>query len=123
MNESPTRNKSVLTALALAVAAIPIAFGANRAAAQGDELTPIVHVPAQYPLRALQRGDSGTVTLRFTIDVDGATKDIEVVESTSKQFEQPAITALRKWRFAPQIENGNPIEKRGIQTVIRFEPH
>ena len=87
-------------------AATPIAFGAKSADAQGDELTPIVHVPAQYPLRALQRGNSGTVTLRFTIDVDGATKDIEVVESTSRQ-----------------LENGDPIEKRGVQTVIRLEPH
>jgi TonB family protein len=61
------------------------------------------------------------VTLRFTIDVDGTTKDIEVVESTSPVFEQPAVEALGKWRYALQRENGALVARHGVQTVMRFE--
>ena len=120
MSESPIRTKIVLAAAALAAAILPLTFGDKSAVAQSDEVVPVVRVPAQYPTRELQRGRRGEVTLRFTIDVDGTTKDIEVVESSSSAFARPAVAALSKWRYVPQTEDGVPVERRGVQTVIRF---
>jgi protein TonB len=81
---------------------------------------PRVRIAPDYPQRALSRGQSGDVTLRFTIAADGTTKDIEIVDATSPIFERPAVEALSKWRYAPPTENGNRVEKRGVQTVISF---
>ena len=55
------------------------------------------------------------------IAVDGTTKDIEVVDSSRPYFEKPAMDALVKWRFRPQLESVVAVEKRGIQTVVDFE--
>ena len=116
------QGKILLGTFALAAAIVPITFGATGAAAQsGAEPIPLVRIAASYPKRALMRGDSGRVTLRFTIDVDGTTKDIEVVEATSPVFERPAVEALSKWRYALQRENGTLVARHGVQTVIRFE--
>ena len=118
MNES--RKGLLLLTYALAAASAPLAFSASSAAAQSGEPTLVHSVPPQYPGRALQRGRSGAVTLRFTIDVNGAPKDIEVVESSSSIFEDAAVAALRQWRYAPRTENGKAVEWPGVQTVIRF---
>ena len=116
---SESRKCLLLITFALAGASAPFPFGVQRAAAQSDAPAPIHVVPPQYPARALQRGRSGAVTLRFTIDVNGSTKDIEVVESSSSVFEDAAVEALSKWRYAPRTENGQPVEWR-VQTIIRF---
>ena len=123
MSGSLIQRSILFGTFALAAAIVPPTFGANSAAAQSDELIPVVRVAAYYPPRELLRGLSGDVTLRFTIDDDGTTKDIEVVESTSGDFERPAVRALSKWRFVPQTENGTPVEKRDVQRVIRFDRH
>jgi protein TonB len=107
--------------LTLAAAIVAVTFGAKSATAQSDEPVPLVRVAAVYPSRELLQGLSGDVTLRFAIDVDGRTKDIEVVESSSGAFERPAVKALSKWRYVPQTANGTPVEKRDVQTVIRFD--
>src|SRR5262245_35759780 len=117
MNESLKR---FLTTLALGALIAPFTLNSSGAAAQTGEPTLVHRVPPQYPARALQRGRSGAVTLRFTIDANGATKDIEVVESTSSIFEDAAVKALSQWRYVPLIENGKPVERPGVQTVISF---
>ena len=121
MSGSPIQTRILFGTFALAAAIVPLTFGATSAAAQSDELVPLVRVAAYYPPRVLLRGESGDVTLRFTIDTDGTTKDIEVVESTSSDFERPAVKALSKWRYVPQTENGSPVEKRDLQRVIHFD--
>jgi protein TonB len=116
------QRKVLLGTFALAAAIVPITFGAAGVAAQSRaEPIPLVRIAPSYPRRALIRGDSGDVTLRFTVDVDGTTKDIEVVESTSPVFERPAVEALGKWRYALQREHGALVARHGVQTVIRFQ--
>jgi TonB family protein len=120
MSES-TPKRIVLATFALAAASIPMTFGAKSAVAQDDEaLTPLVRVAPAYPPRTATC-ESGAVAVRFTVDTDGTTKDIEVLESSSRFFEAPVVEAVSKWRYTPPTENGSPAEKRGLQTVLRFE--
>ena len=64
----------------------------------------------------------GSVVLEFTIAADGTTKDIVVVESSPPGlFDQAAVEALGKWRYKPKIENGQPVERRGVKTRIVFQ--
>ena len=51
----------------------------------------------------------GSIVIEFTITVEGTVKDIVVVESTHPGvFDEPAINAVRRWRYEPKIENGSP---------------
>jgi len=43
--------------------------------------------------------------------------DAEVVRSSDDAFESSALTAIRKWRFAPYVENGEPI---AVRSGVRF---
>jgi protein TonB len=68
----------------------------------------------------VQQGLEGHVVLEFTITAQGTTTDISVVESSSPLFEQPAITALGRWRYNPQTVDGQAVERTGIHTMISF---
>ncbi len=63
---------------------------------------------------------SASVVLEFTIAADGTTKDIVVVESSVPALNGVAIESLAKWRYNPKIEDGRPVERRGVKTKITF---
>ncbi len=82
---------------------------------------PIVRIPPQYPRRAAQRGQEGYVIVEFTIAVDGSVKDPRVVESSSSVFDREAVRAVSRWKYRPQIANGEPIERPGLRVTIDFQ--
>ena len=59
--------------------------------------------------------------LEFTITADGTTKDIVVASSPPGLFDQAPVEALAKWRYNPKIDNGQPVERRGVKTRIVFQ--
>jgi bla regulator protein BlaR1 len=129
MSVVPIRKKLLLAALALATVMAPIVIGAvgsRPAAAQAQarsdrDVVPIVRINPEYPPSALAAQLEGEVNLQFTITAAGTTKDIVVVESTTPEFEAPAIAALQKWRYMPATQNDQPVEVPGVRTIIRFE--
>jgi TonB family protein len=89
--------------------------------AQADAApTPLVRIAPDYPREATV-GAGGEVSLEFTIATTGTTKDIVVVAASAPELEGPAVAALLRWRYAPRIENGAPVELRGVRTTIHFE--
>ncbi len=65
---------------------------------------------------------AGWVELRFTVDVDGRTRDIQVLDSSPPgHYEESALAAVRRWRFEPLVERGQPVESR-TAVRLRFEP-
>ena len=85
------------------------------------DVMPLVRINPDYPPRALTRGIEGWVQVQFTITATGTVKDGKVVESSSQMFEEAALKSIARWRYNPKIENGEGVERVGIQTVIRFE--
>jgi TonB family protein len=74
-----------------------------------------------YPQSALLQHISGTVTLAYTVDLHGATRDIHVTEATPPGvFDQAAINAIKRWRYAPVMVNGVAVEVP-TSTRMRFE--
>jgi TonB family protein len=74
-----------------------------------------------YPQTALTQRISGVVTLQYTVDVHGVTRDIHVIEATpSGVFDQAAISAVRRWRYEPMLVNGTAVEVP-VSTRMRFE--
>jgi protein TonB len=77
--------------------------------------------PPDYPENALNQHVTGSVTLQFTVDVNGEPRDIHVVEATPPGvFDRAAIAAIRHWRYAPTVVNGAPVEVP-VKTLMRFE--
>jgi len=60
------------------------------------------------------------VILRFTVTASGSVRDIEVVESTTPLFEEPAIEAALKFRYKPRVVSGEPVEVAGVYNRIVF---
>ena len=96
--------------------------GGASAAANDTDVVPLVRVNPQYPARAMQRGIEGWVHLAFTITPAGTTKDIAVVEAEpANVFEDAAIAAVRKYKYKPKVENGQPIERSGVEVMLAFK--
>lgn len=102
---------------------VDIAGGPGTGGAQLDtDVTPLVRVPPQYPPRAAERGVEGWVLLEFTISKSGAPTNVTVVDADPpKLFNKAAIRAVKKWKYRPKLEGGQPVERAGVQTVITFQ--
>jgi len=60
--------------------------------------------------------------VQFTIAANGAVKDAFVVAADPpSRFDAAALAAIARWRYQPRVERGVPVERVGMQTVIRFE--
>jgi TonB family protein len=105
--------------VSIAIAGSAAAQRNRRAPTVPDQVPPAESVaPEDVPKPGELRG---SVVLEFTITVEGTVKDIVVVESTHPGiFDEAAVNALRRWRYKPKIENGEPVGRRGVKTKITF---
>lgn len=89
-----------------------------------DDLTraprPISQRAPTYPPELRRAGISGTVVLMFVVRSDGSTSNITVERSDNPAFEEPAIRAVRKWRFEPGEKDGKAVNTR-VRIPIPFK--
>ncbi|MDE1224782.1 energy transducer TonB [Vibrio aestuarianus] len=91
-------------------------FGSNQQA------MPLYRVEPVYPAKALKRGVEGFVTLSFSIDEMGKVTDIKIVEAKPvRMFEREAIQAVKKWKYQPQIVDGEAISQNGQTVTVEFK--
>jgi protein TonB len=76
-----------------------------RVGGQIAEPTVLVKVPPEYPELAARAQIHGVVILEALVDEEGAVQDVRVLRSV-KFLDQPAIAALRQWRYTPLLLNG-----------------
>ncbi|MEZ4280042.1 MAG: energy transducer TonB [Myxococcota bacterium] len=89
--------------------------------ADGDAV-PLVRVPPQYPERAAQQGKEGRVLVEFTITKSGSVKDAKVVAAEPPGlFDSAAVKSVLQWKYNPKIQNGKPVEQRGMRTSVVFK--
>ena len=75
-----------------------------------------------YPQNALAQKLTGSVTLEYTVDTRGEPRDIHVVEATPPGvFDQAAISAVKRWHYAPMLVDGSATEVPGVRARVRFE--
>jgi len=91
------------------------ADGGNAAAADGAASAPAATVAAvlvrgaaaRYPTAAMRARQEGWVVVSFTVDPDGKTSDVKVVESQPRHvFDRAAIDAVERYRFNPAMRDG-----------------
>jgi len=82
---------------------------------------PIFKVPPLYPRRAQERGIEGCVMLEFAVTKVGAVKDPVVLWSIpSGIFDRAAMRSALKFKYKPQIRDGEAIEVTGVLNQITF---
>ncbi len=77
-------------------------------------------VPA-YPPALKQVGVSGNVTLHFVVGIDGKIEpgSMQVISSTNKAFEEPAIDAIEHCVYKAAQIRGSPVREL-VEQNVRF---
>ena len=75
-------------------------------------------VVPSYPLEALEQNISGEVLLNAIIGVDGAVKDLRLIEG-HPLLAPAAIEAVSQWRYKPTMLNGAKVEVI-TEVVVNF---
>ncbi len=90
--------------------------------ARNRDPVPILRVTPVYPTRASRRGLEGWVEVAFTITTTGATDGVRVVaEEPSGVFSRAAIRAVQKWKYKPQVVDGEPQPRHDVRVVLKFQ--
>lgn len=85
------------------------------------QLMPIYRVEPNYPTRALRRNIEGYVIVKFDISEQGRPFNIEVIESKpSNIFNREAIRAVKRWKYQPNVVDGQATVVKGQQTKVEF---
>lgn len=93
----------------------------DRTVPSGDPL-PLVRVEPLYPPRAFLREIEGWVLLEFSVSPAGTVVDPFVVDSEpARTFDGAALSAVRRWKYKPKVENGVAVPRHGVQVVLPFE--
>ena len=77
----------------------------------GGDIRPPVkirHVSPVYPRVAIEARIPGLVILQAVIGENGEVDDVKVLRG-DPLFNQPAVDAVRQWRFTPTLLNGQPV--------------
>ena len=73
-----------------------------------------------YPQAVRELGIEGTVEVALTVLRDGSVGWVRIVRADPRgYFEQAASEGVRRWRFSPAMQDGQPIECR-LRTRVRF---
>lgn len=96
--------------------------GAGIGSMQEGDPIPVATIPPQYPREALMQGIEGWVRIEFTIMPDGSVADARVVDAEPRRgiFDREALRAISRWRFRPEVRDGQAVEAPGRRVTIDF---
>ena len=104
------------TGAGLAAGALAVGGGVDR------DAVPQVRIQPDYPIQARQKGIEGWVDVQFTVGSDGSVRNPVVLNAEPKKiFDRAALQAVKGWKYNPKIEDGRPVERRGLKVRIRFQ--
>lgn len=86
-----------------------------------DQKPRVVYQPAPiYPPELARKGMQGTVYILFIVDKNGRARDLKVQKSTHPAFNNPALKAVKQWKFEPGKRKGKPVQFR-MRVPITFQ--
>ncbi|WP_444943003.1 TonB family protein [Microbulbifer sp. ZKSA006] len=88
---------------------------------------PVYKAKPRYPNAALRRGIEGYVVVEFTVTKTGAVRDARVVGGYDSKgnptnvFNRSAIAAAERFKYRPQMEDGQAVERYGVRNRISYK--
>ena len=73
----------------------------------------------QYPYEMSRAGISGEVVVEFIINTSGDVIQTQVIRSSHREFEMPAMQAVQKWKFKAGRRGGRAVNVR-VSQLIEF---
>lgn len=70
---------------------------------------PLVQVSPAFPPAMRGRHVEGLASVLFLVDQNGAVSGPRIERSSHQAFEQPALVAIRQWKFEPAIKGGRRV--------------
>jgi len=77
-----------------------------RAEGVEEKAVPVKTVAPEYPTSLRQKGVSGLVVVKVTVDEKGKPAEIAVAKSTNEQLDIYATRAVQRWTFKPAKKDG-----------------
>jgi protein TonB len=71
----------------------------------------------QYPYEMSRAGITGEVVVEFIINTSGDVIQTQVIRSSHREFELPAVQAVAKWKFKPGRKGGRAVNVRASQLI------
>lgn len=98
-----------------------IAIGKMTPWDESQKPVPLYRIGAKYPLSMITKRREGFVKIKFTLSKNGFVTAATVIDSAGgKIFENSALSALKKWRYAPKFENGVAVEVPDQTVTLDF---
>jgi protein TonB len=80
---------------------------------------PRVRIQPQYPFEMRRAGVTGEVVVDFIVDANGDVQNAYAIKSSQREFEQPAVQAVAKWKFKAGRKGGRNVNTH-MQVPIVF---
>jgi protein TonB len=106
-------------ALSLLAGSLALANASAAEAAFDVRPVPVKTPPPEYPIEMQRKGISGVVAVRVIIDETGAVAECTVSKSSQVEFEEPAMNAVKNWKFKPATKDGAAV-KVSVVIPIKF---
>ncbi|MBE7557730.1 energy transducer TonB [bacterium] len=84
-----------------------------------DQPPRVIYQPSPMLTREARKKAPATVYIIFAVDRQGRVEEPRVQKSTDPVFEQPALAAVKQWKFEPGRRNGEPVRFR-MRVPISF---
>ncbi|WP_203293214.1 energy transducer TonB [Maricaulis parjimensis] len=97
-----------------------IEIGSGLANIDRAQPVPRVRIDPIFPASEASRGRSGECSVTFDITPEGRTTNIRPGTCTSRAFEQATMNAVSRWRYDPQVRNGEPVLYRNAVTQLVY---
>lgn len=86
------------------------------------DASPRMRIEPRYPMDVAAAGIEGIVLVRFDIDEEGRTDNIDVsVAAPAGFFEEVSRDAVARWEYNPATLHGVPVRRPGVETQFIFQ--
>lgn len=101
-------------------ASAPAAVSAPPSTVQSSDLSTrmLSGKPPRYPIESRRKREQGTVLLSLTLGLDGKVSVITIAKSSGfARLDSAARDAVRNWRWAPTVREGQTVMVRGLVEI------